>query len=34
MDQNVGLEMFDKGDFTSTKEDKKMLEEMGLTTVK
>ena len=22
MDQNVGLEMFDKGDFTSTKEDK------------
>ncbi|MCR5265463.1 MAG: hypothetical protein K6E29_02585 [Cyanobacteria bacterium RUI128] len=24
MDQNVGLEMFDKGDFTSTKEDKKI----------
>ena len=24
MDQNVGLEMFDKGDFTSTKEDKRI----------
>ena len=24
MDQNVGLEVFDKGDFTSTKEDKKI----------
>lgn len=24
MDQNVGLEIFDKGDFTSTKEDKKI----------
>ena len=24
MDQNVGLEIFDKGDFTSTKEDKRI----------